>query len=79
MTIRSDVSVNWWVSPRIITVAAPSLEISIQDLVDTCRWLEEQFSNMAWPHLINAAGKEPLGGGVTVGITATLQNAVLQF
>lgn len=79
MAIRSDVQVNWWTSPRIITVLAPSLEITIQDLVDTCRWLEEQFPNMAYPHLINAAGKDALGGGVLVGITATLQNAVLQF
>jgi len=79
VAIRYDVSVNWYTSPRIITVAAPSTEITIQDLVDTCRYLEEQFSNMSYPHLINAAGKEPLGGGVTVGITATLQNAILQF
>ena len=79
MAIRYDVSVNWYTSPRIITVAAPSLEITIQDLVDTCRYLEEQFSNMSYPHLINAAGKEPLGGGIEVGITATLQNAILQF
>ena len=79
MTIRTDVSVDWERSPRVITVAAPSTEITIQDLVDTCRYYEELLVNIDDPHLINAAGKEFLGGTTYVGITATLQNAVLAF
>jgi len=35
--------------------------------------------HLGYPRLIDAAGKEPLGGGVSVGITATLQNAVVAF
>lgn len=79
MTVRSDVTVDWSVSPRIITVLSPSAEITIQDLVDTCRELEDDVQNLTFAHLINAAGKDDLGGGVRVGVTATLQNAVLAF
>lgn len=79
MTFRADVTVDWSASPRIITVASPSVEITIQDLVDTCRVLESQIANLGYPHLINAAGKEALGGGTFVGITATLQNALVAF
>ena len=79
MAIRSDVSVNWAVSPRIITVLAPSTSISIQDLLDTCRDLENAPQNMSYYQLASAAGKENLGEGVKVGITLTLINAVLAF
>ena len=79
MTIRTDVTVEWELSPRVITVAAPSDGITIQDLVDTCRYHEELLQNLDSPHLINAAGKEFLGGTTYVGITATLQNAKLTF
>lgn len=79
MTVRTDVLIDWEVSPRIIKVFAPSVEMTVQDLVDTCRYFEAQPINVDNPHLINAAGKEELGGGVTVGITATLLNAQVQF
>jgi hypothetical protein len=79
MAIRSDISVDWEGSPRVLTVAAPSVEVTIQDLVDTCRYYEELLVNIDSPHLVNAAGKEFLGGTTYVGITATLQNAVLAF
>ena len=42
----------------------------MQDLVDTLRVIEEVTRAMPEPKLLNAAGKEPLGGGVSVGITA---------
>ncbi len=79
MAIRSDITIDWESSPRVITVAAPSVEITIQDLVDTCRDHEDRPVNMDRPILIDAAGKEPLGGIVYVGVTATLQNAVIAF
>jgi len=60
-------------------VDAPSTEITIQDLYDTCKWLEATQGGMDDPVLIEAAGKENLGGGVFVGLTATLQNALLAF
>ena len=77
--IRTDLSVDWAASPRIITVAAPSTELTIQDLHDTCRSLEAQYFGIDEPKLIDSAGKEPLGGGVQVGLTATLQNAIVAF
>ena len=79
MTIRSDVSVDWSTSPRIVMVAAPSAEITVQDLVDTCRNFEDLSPNSSRKKLIDAAGKEFLGGTTYVGITATLQNAVIAF
>ena len=77
--IRTDISINWDVSPRIITVEIPSTEITLQDLHDSCRSVEALFSGIDEPKLINSAGKEPLGGGVEVGLTSTLQNAVVAF
>lgn len=80
MTTRTDLTVAWELSPRIITVAAPSVELTLQDLVDTLRVLEDDLDEgLAFDHLINTAGKEDLGGGVLVGISATLQNAQIAF
>jgi hypothetical protein len=53
--------------------------MTMQDLVDTTRKLEDRFDGMGQPYLINAAGKEDLGGGVSVGITVAMQNALLAF
>ena len=79
MAVRPDVSVDWEADPRIITVASPSTEISIQDLVDTCRYLESRLVNIQFDRLLDASGKEPLGGAVFVGITVKLNNALLAF
>lgn len=79
MAFRSDVTVDWEASPRIITVASPSTEITIQDLHDTCVDLESRLENLDDDVLISSAGKEDLGGGVSVGVTATLLNALLAF
>jgi len=79
MAFRGDITVDWSVSPRIITVASPSTEIVIQDLHDTLRTLEAQSSGMDEAPIISSAGKESLGGGVAVGLTSTLLNAQLAF
>ena len=83
MTFRSDVSVNWAVSPRIATVAAPSTTISIQDIVDTFRTLEAELGALDDFSLLDAAGKDYLGveEGVTkrVGITLRLLNTRMAF
>ncbi len=79
MAIRNDVTVDWDVSPRLLTVAAPSTEITVQDIVDTCRQFEDSPRGLSELYLIDAAGKEPLGGTVYVGITATLNNAYIAF
>lgn len=80
MTTRTDLTVSWELSPRIITVAAPSVELNMQDLVDTLRVLEDDLDEgLQFDHLIDTAGKEDLGGDVSVGITVTLNNARVAF
>jgi len=79
VAIRGDITVDWTLSPRIITVLAPSAEITMQDLLDTLRSLEAESTAMDDHYLVDAAGKEDLGGGVLVGLTVTLQNAKLAF
>lgn len=79
MSVVPGVTVDFVSSPRVITIPAPLTAISVQDLHDTVRDLEDEPSAMQYPHLIDSAGKEDLGGGVAVGITATLQNARLAF
>jgi len=79
MTTRTDVNTDYTPSPRVIEVEAPSTELTVQDLVDTVRIQEEAFSGLSFTKLIDAAGKEDLGGGVLVGITANLQNAQVSF
>lgn len=79
MAVRNDFTMDWDASPRVITVDAPSTEVIIQDLHDTCRFLESERSAMDNPPLIDTAGLESLGGGTQVGLTSTLQNALLAF
>lgn len=79
MSFRADISIDWEVSPRIITVAAPSEAITMQDLYDTLRTLEAQQVATDDKPIVSGAGKENLGGGVSVGLTITLLNARLAF
>lgn len=79
MTVRTDFTVDFSTSPRIITIASPSVTVSIQDLHDTLIDIEALLRNMSFLRLISSAGKETLGGGLQVGVTATLQNAKLAF
>lgn len=79
MAVRDDVSIDWNASPRVINITSDSTELTIQDLVDTCREREERLINLDNPYLVDAAGKEYLGGTTYVGVTATLQNAVVAF
>lgn len=79
MSVLNYIWVEWSLSPRIIVVEAPYTEVTLQDLVDTLRYLEADLSAMDDEHLVDASGKEDLGGGVYVGITAELNNARLMF
>lgn len=63
----------------MLEVDAPSEELIMQDLVDTARVIESSFQGSGFPKLINASGKEDLGGGVKVGITVAMQNLLLAF
>jgi hypothetical protein len=76
---QAYISVNWTPSPRIVTVAAPEVAVTIQDLYDTLRTLEAEPYGVDEPSIVSGAGKEPLGGGLYVGLTVTLLNARLAF
>lgn len=67
------------ISGTIIEVDLPYTEVTIQELVTTIRDWEDNLANMEWPKIIDAAGKEELGGGVLVGITTTLRDTKLKF
>lgn len=81
MSERGDISVDWVSSPRILTVAwgAAGDELTIQDLVDTCRSLEDDLDNLDDKRLIDAAGKFDLGSGKMTIVAVRLRNAKLKF
>lgn len=79
MAVISGTTVNWGVSPRIITIPIPVLDVSIEDLQDTCQDLEDSEIGIVFPKLRTIAGGEDLGGGTSVGFTLTLNNAQVQF
>jgi len=59
---------------KLMTVDAPDTEITIQELHNLCVDYEDELVNLATDRIVSSAGKEPLGGGVSVGITLTLIN-----
>ena len=74
MTVRTDVSVNQVLNPRLAEISSTSSEITVQDSHDTLRDIEDNPSSKLYDKLVDTAGKEDLGGGTTVGLTTTLQN-----
>jgi len=64
---------------KIITVLAPDTEITMQELVNLIRDWEDELENLDTPKVVDAAGKQDLGGGVLVGITVTLLDWKLKF
>lgn len=74
------ISVDPIASPRIITIPeADGDSITIQSLVNQIREWEQTVLNLSYKKLLTAAGKDDLGGGTFVGITARLENAKLKF
>jgi len=57
---------------KVMTVLAPDTEITIQNLLNDIREYEDELDSMDIPKIVSCAGKEPLGGGVVVGLTLTL-------
>jgi hypothetical protein len=51
----------------------------MQDLAHTERVIEASFQGMSFDKLLNASGKEDLGGGVLVGITVAHQDTLVAF
>ena len=66
-------------SPRLIKIPAPTTTVSIQDLTDAIKDWEDEPANLSYPQLVKTSGKEDLGGGVFVGLTAELQDAQVYF
>ena len=74
------ISVDPIASPRIITVPeADGDSITVQTLVNQVRQWEQEPLNLSYTRLLSASGKEDLGGGALVGITAKLENTKLMF
>lgn len=79
MAFNSSISIDYTVFPRIINIAAPANTLTIQDLYDTLMTLQAQPSGMDEPNIASASGLEELGGGVRVGLTITLLDALVRF
>ena len=79
MSIRGDLTINWAVSPRIIEVAAPSTELTVQDLYDTLRDKAASSEAIDEPEIIDGSGKEVLSETEAVGLTVKLLNAKVKF
>ena len=75
LLITVDVSV----SPRIITLASNNDVITVQGLINVLREWEDDAINMSENKILDAAGKDNLGGGIAVRLTAILLNAQLAF
>lgn len=57
-----------------ITILSPSTEVTIQELYDKSKDKEDDTGFIDSEIIMTASGKESLGGGVFVGITAVMQN-----
>ena len=79
MTIRGDISIDWSASPRIITVAAPSDTVSLQDLYDTLRSISDDPEAMDEAEIVEGSGKDQIGIGRYTGLTIRLYNAKVAF
>lgn len=73
--IRSDISVDWAASPRIVVVTSSADNISIQDFYDTLRNIAAKEEAIDEDEIVDAGGKE---GGL-VAVTMMLYNALIKF
>jgi hypothetical protein len=79
MAVIDDLEVFPELDPRLVLLGPASNSVTVQDIHDTlCAW-QDSTDGHPFDVLVESAGKEALGGGVTVGITTTLQNARIGF
>lgn len=82
MSVRTDVTVNWELSPRLVEINLPSTELSAQDAADTLRSLEHKpapgFDVFSHDYIIDVDGKQNLGDSL-VGITLKYLNGQAAF
>lgn len=67
-------SLTFLKTQKIIQVDSPQISLDVQDLVNQIRLYEENLLNLDYGTIVNAYGKQPLGGGAYVGITMELIN-----
>ncbi len=85
MAERSDITFVWPETPRIAQVDSPSVEFNSQDIVDTFRVVSADIGGAGLDAiddealLVDATGKDDLGGGVEVGITVTGNQVQIAF
>lgn len=86
MAFRNDIRIDWTISPRIVEIASPSTTVTVQDLYDTIRVLEERpgGEGLKEPLVVSVlgsetGGKQDLGGSISVGLTLTLIDAQIKF
>ncbi len=58
---------------QVIDVTNPQTTVVVQDLLNEIRAQEISATGMAYPKIADATGKDNLGGGVSTGITLSLQ------
>ena len=74
MAILTTVTVDYTLDPRLAELDAGVDEISVIDSHDTLTGIEDDTEGSQFPGLVASAGGENLGGGLSVGLTSTLQN-----
>lgn len=74
-----DITVFPNLDPRVVVVDAPQTEATLQDIVDTIEAWQDSEEGISFSPLIDPSGKQALGGGTSVVITATLLNTKLRF
>jgi len=86
MTERTDLTTFWEEDPRIVEIASPSVGIIIQDLHDSLKSNtlqasenDDSLENLDDLPLIDSSGKENIGLGEEVGITATMLDSQVAF
>ncbi len=82
MAVRSDVTIDYSVSPRIAEIASPSTDVVIQDWWDTLRTIEALIWNVNFPPLIanlQSGGKQTLSPTKVAGITTAMNNLKIKF
>jgi hypothetical protein len=79
MSFRSEITIDWTVSPRIIEVDNTLTEITCQDLWDTIATLQAKILNMPYRRIGVSFGKFNLGGGVLSNVFIALSNAKVKF
>ena len=79
MTTRSDVEVDFELTPRLADITSASEEITVQDSHDTLSTIQDSGEGGQYEFLVGTTGGEPLGGGVTVGLTTVLNNLQYAF